>query len=346
MGFLEEFAYQLPEELVAHEPAKPRDSARLLVYDTASDTVGLHTVAELPAVLPASLIVVNDTTVVPARLHGELIGRGEIELLVLVDQGVGEDGTVRALVNRSVKEGQEIVVDDATFTVVENHEKSMLLRCSHGKEGLYRLLEERGATPLPPYIQSAAEEEERRRQYQTMFAKEGPSVAAPTASLHFTPALKSSLEAAGSDFVPVTLQVGLGTFEPIYPEHFENKKLHKEHFFVPEKTAQKVAAARLASRPIMSVGTTVTRTLESAKGALANGEGSYGTTDIFIFPPHQFTYPDILMTNFHVPKSSLLCLVQAFLVHKGAKRHIIDLYRIAIENEFRFYSFGDAMLIK
>lgn len=342
---LDQFAYELPEELIAHEPAKPRDTARLFVYDAVCDRVSFHTVADLPSILPSSLIVVNDTTVVPARLQGEFMGC-PIELLVLVDQGVSEDGRVRALVNRSVKVGQEILVGNAIFTILDNHEKSMLLRCQLGKEGVYQLLEEQGVTPLPPYIQSAAREDERRRQYQTMFAKEGPSVAAPTASLHFTPRVKAGLEATGSTFVPITLQVGLGTFEPVYPEHFEHKKLHKEHFFVSEATASEVAAAKQASLPITAIGTTVVRTLESAKESLTKGEGTYGTTNIFIFPPYQFTYPDMLMTNFHVPKSSLLCLVQAFLEHKGAKRHIIDLYKIAIKHKFRFFSFGDAMLIK
>jgi S-adenosylmethionine:tRNA ribosyltransferase-isomerase len=345
MGFLEEFDYVLPEELVAHEPAKPRDSARLFVYDTASDTVSFHTVAELPAVLPASLIVINDTTVLPARVVGEVAGE-PIELLFLVDQGVGEEGTVRALVNRRVRNGQVIVVAGVSFAVLEDHEKSMLLRSPLRKEELEDLLRAHGATPFPPYIHSTAQEEERRRQYQTMFAKAGASVAAPTASLHFTTAVKAALEGDGSMFAPVTLQVGLGTFEPIFPEHFANKKLHSEHFFVPEATAREVAAARLASRPITAIGTTVVRTLESAKAALAIEDGTYGTTDIFIHPPYAFTYPDILLTNFHVPKSSLLCLVQAFLQHKGAKRHITELYQIAIEHRFRFFSFGDAMLIK
>lgn len=345
MSMLDQFDYQFPEELIAHEPAKPRDSARLFVYDTARDEVTFHTVVDLPVVLPASLIVVNDTTVVPARLIGELAGR-PIELLVLADQGVGENSTVRALVNRSVKVGQEIIVGSVVFTVMDNREKSMVLKASVQKEVIYLLLRKKGATPLPPYIHSTTREEERRRQYQTMFANERPSVAAPTASLHFTPQVKAALEAAGSTFLPVTLQVGLGTFEPVYPEHFEYKKLHSEHFFVPEVTAKEVAAARQASRPITAIGTTVVRTFESAKESLARGEGTCGTTNIFIFPPYHFTYPDILMTNFHVPKSSLLCLVQAFLEHKGAKRHIIDLYKIAVAEKFRFFSFGDTMVIK
>lgn len=345
MSLLDQFGYELPEELIAHQPAEPRDSARLFVYDTAKDEVSFARVADLPGVVPPSLVVFNDTTVVPARVNGETAGR-PIGLLMLVDQGVGENGTVRALVDRGVKVGQEIFTLGETFVVLENHEKSMLLRSSLVKEELYARLREEGATPLPPYIHSAAGEGERRRQYQTMFAKEGPSVAAPTASLHFTPELKAKLEARGSVFVPVTLQVGLGTFEPVYPEHFESKKLHSEHFFVPEATAKEVAAARQASRPVTAIGTTVVRTLESAKDSLAKGEGTYGSTNIFIFPPYQFTYPDVLMTNFHVPKSSLLCLVQAFLEHKSAKRHVIDLYKIAIEEKFRFFSFGDAMLIK
>jgi S-adenosylmethionine:tRNA ribosyltransferase-isomerase len=345
MSPLDAYDYTLPPELIAHEPAEPREAARLFVYDTATDTVSLHTVADLPGLIPQSLMVVNDTTVVPARVHGTLRER-PIELLVLVDQGVGEDGTVSALVNRGVKVGDEIVVPLGIFVVLENHERAMLVRYSGGSAGLSELLCEHGETPLPPYIDSPSPEIIRRAQYQTVFAAaDAPSVAAPTASLHFTPQLLERLAAAGTRQATITLQVGLGTFAPVYPEHFARKQLHEEHYFVSAASAQAIRRARIAGIPIVAVGTTVVRTLETAKEAIVAGTGTYGTTDLFIYPPHHFTFPDVLMTNFHVPKSSLMCLVQAFLEHKGARRQLVDLYQDAIEARFRFFSFGDAMLI-
>ncbi len=346
MSPLDAYDYTLPPELIAHEPAEPREAARLFVYDTATDTVSIHTVADLPSLIPQSLLVVNDTTVVPARVHGTLRDR-PIELLILVDQGVGEDGTVSALVNRGVKVGDEVAVPLGTFTVLENHERAMLVRYSGGSAGLTALLREYGETPLPPYIDSPSPEIIRRAQYQTVFAAaDAPSVAAPTASLHFTPELLTRLMAAGTSRTTITLQVGLGTFAPVYPSHFENKQLHEEHYFVSETSAQAIAAARAAQMPVVAVGTTVVRTLETAKAAILAGKVTYGATDIFIFPPYQFTFPDVLMTNFHVPKSSLMCLVQAFLEHKGARRHLTDLYAEAIAARLRFFSFGDAMLIR
>jgi S-adenosylmethionine:tRNA ribosyltransferase-isomerase len=340
------YDYTLPPELIAHEPAEPRESARLLVYDTAADEVTITTVADLPSFIPHALLVNNDTTVVPARLHGTVRGL-PIELLVLVDQGVTADGVVRALVNRGVKVGEEILLPEGKCVVLENHERSMKVRYEGGSTTLQALLQTHGETPLPPYIDSPSPEIVRRAQYQTVFAKSAAaSTAAPTASLHFTPTLLAALESAGVQRTSVTLQVGLGTFAPVYPENFERKALHEEHYFVTKDAAVTISEARAAHRPIVGVGTTVVRTLESAKTAIAQGEGVYGTTDLFIFPPYQFTYPDILMTNFHVPKSSLMCLVQAFLEHKGGKQHVTQLYEQAIAERMRFFSFGDAMLIR
>lgn len=342
---LDPYDYTLPESLIAHEPANPRDSARLFVYHTATNTVTHSTVRDLPQFVAGSHLVYNDTTVVPARLHGVHRDGTPMELLVLADQGITPDGRVRALVNRGVAIGDTITVHEVEFTVVENHEKSMLLSVPGGEAIIRKLLTTHGETPLPPYIASPHDEAARRIQYQTIFAAGSASIAAPTASLHFTPALLESLKDSLVTSSPITLQVGLGTFAPIYGEHFRTKKLHEEHYFVPKTTAESIVAARTAGRPIWGVGTTVVRTLESAKDIIQKGEGVYDTTDLFIFPPYQFTYPDILMTNFHVPKSSLLCLVQAFIEHKGGSRHVIELYREAIQYKYRFYSFGDAMLI-
>ena len=344
MSSLDIYDYNLPPELIAHAPAWPRDSARLMVYDTKTDIVSFCTIRDLFEKIPSSLIVVNDTKVLPARIAGEHKDES-IELLVLVDQGFSSDGMVRALVNRRVRSGEQVLVNGVTFTVIEDHEKSMLLRANTGKRQLLQLLHDAGETPLPPYISSEFDEEQRRVQYQSMFAVKAPSVAAPTASLHFTPELVRRLTDNGSEFASVTLQVGLGTFAPVFEEHFESRQLHTERYVVPRRTANAIAATSRALRPVLAVGTTVVRTLEAAKRSLATGRESSGVTDLFIYPPHHFTYPDLLMTNFHVPRSSLMCLVEAYLQHKGAKSSLVELYQLAIAERLRFYSFGDAMLI-
>ncbi len=199
-----------------------------------------------------------------------------------------------------------------------------------------------GEMPIPRYIQECPlTEEELRKKYQTVFAKKPGSVAAPTASLHFTPRLFKKLEESGVDSAFVTLHVGLGTFAPVLPEHLESRTLYQELYEIPERSAKKIEAHRAAGNPIFAVGTTSTRTLESwaKKGALK------GTTDLFILPPYSFKKVDGLLTNFHIPGSSLMMLVEAFLQHKKAKRHLKELYEIALEKDFRFYSFGDGMLI-
>lgn len=345
MNFLDQYDYTLPEGLIANEPAEPRDSARLLVYHTKYDDVELRQVKELPQLLADSHLVYNDTTVLPARIKGVGEGNKEVELLILVDQGFSETGEVRALVNRFTPINEVIRVSGHTLTVLDNKEKSMLLKFSGAQTDLEKLLESGGETPLPPYISSKATETEKRKQYQTIFASGNPSVAAPTASLHFTPELIENLQEVGTTFSPVTLQVGLGTFAPIFAENFRENKLHTEYYSISKDSAVAIKHAKENKRPIVAVGTTVVRTLESAKAAVAHGDSSFGATDIFIYPPYSFTVPDILMTNFHFPSSSLMCLVDAFLQDKHAKRNIMDLYKIAIKEKFRFYSFGDAMLI-
>ncbi len=290
-------------------------------------------------------LVTNDTTVLPARVQGIHEDGTAIELLILVDQGVGEDGTVPALVNRGVKVGEKVRVGTLTFIVLDNREKAMRMSVQEGKEALLSYLTQYGETPLPPYIDSQASEATKRLQYQTVFAEGEASVAAPTASLHFTNDLLTKLTAAGVTISPVTLQVGLGTFAPIFPEHFASGKLHEEHYFVSEASAKAIQTSKVSGRKVLAVGTTMVRTLESAKVSVMAGQGSYGTTDLFIYPPYTFTVPDMLMTNFHVPRSSLMCLVEAFIAHKGSSRRLVSIYEEAIYKHYRFYSFGDAMLI-
>ncbi len=345
MENLDDYHYVLPLELIAHEPASPRESAKLLVYHTATDTIEHRHIYDLPSLIAGVHLVTNDTTVLPARVQGLHEDGTAIELLILVDQGVGEDGTVPALVNRGVKVGEKVRVGTLTFIVLDNREKAMKMRVQEGKEALLSYLTQYGETPLPPYIDSQASEATKRLQYQTVFAEGEASVAAPTASLHFTNDLLTKLTAAGVTISPVTLQVGLGTFAPIFPEHFASGKLHEEHYFVSEASAKAIQTSKVSGRKVLAVGTTMVRTLESAKVSVMAGQGSYGTTDLFIYPPYTFTVPDMLMTNFHVPRSSLMCLVEAFIAHKGSSRRLVSIYEEAIYKHYRFYSFGDAMLI-
>ncbi len=345
MENLDDYHYVLPLELIAHEPASPRESAKLLVYHTATDTIEHRHIYDLPSLIARVHLVTNDTTVLPARVQGIHEDGTAIELLILVDQGVGEDGTVPALVNRGVKVGEKVRVGTLTFIVLDNREKAMRMSVQEGKEALLSYLTQYGETPLPPYIDSQASEATKRLQYQTVFAEGEASVAAPTASLHFTNDLLTKLTAAGVTISPVTLQVGLGTFAPIFPEHFASGKLHEEHYFVSEASAKAIQTSKVSGRKVLAVGTTMVRTLESAKVSVMAGQGSYGTTDLFIYPPYTFTVPDMLMTNFHVPRSSLMCLVEAFIAHKGSSRRLVSIYEEAIYKHYRFYSFGDAMLI-
>ncbi len=347
MEVLPQYAYSLPPELIAKAPAKPRDAARLFVYDTTTDEVVCTTFKELGCYLPPVTFVYNDTKVVPARLRGETAEQQPIELLMLMDSGVEAGTSVRALVNRSVGIGDVLTVAGHTFTVRDTREKWMVLECSFSATELLHLLETAGTTPIPPYIKDTPlTETALRTEYQSIFARTEASVAAPTAALHFTKSLVQELVAAGSEFLPVTLHVGLGTFAPVVSEQLVEKRLHRERYEVTAEVAKRLKVAKEQYRPIVAIGTTVVRTLESAKSAIRMGQAATGATDLFIMPPHTFTFPDMLITNFHVPRSSLMCMVDAFLKHKQAKRELIDLYEIAIREQFRFYSFGDGMLIK
>lgn len=342
---LSNYDYRLPSDLIAHTPKEPREAARLFVYETATGIVTHKTIGDLPDYLAGNLIVVNDTTVLPARLYGDYQG-SRIELLILVDQGITETGIVRSLVNRRVLVGSRITLPSGeNFTVLENHDKSMLLKFSASQTALLKYLDESGETPLPPYIKNQHSEAERRLAYQSIFAEAAASVAAPTASLHFTKGLCERLKEQGSEFTPITLQVGLGTFAPIFPENFTAEKLHQEWYSVPPHTAERIKTSLDQGRPITAIGTTVVRTLESSARATKQGQGSANSTDLFIFAPYQFQLTNRLLTNFHVPRSSLLCLVDALLANKKAPHDIMELYQVAIKEQYRFFSYGDAMLI-
>ncbi len=347
MPNLDAYDYTLPEELIAKEPASPRDSARLFVYNTKADTVHFDTFANLAAYVPRySVMAFNDTKVLPARLHLRKETGGRIEVLLSMNEIRQGDTDVKGIVDRQTEPGAKLFFQNGeSLTVIRQEEQYFYFRPSVPLASLPSLLLREGETPIPPYIKNTPlSETELRMKYQSILAREGSSIAAPTASLHFTSAVLDSLRENSVERTMVTLHVGAGTFAPLREEHFETNSLFTEYCAIGRETADSINRALEHGRPIIPVGSTALRTLESfgANGRLTPGEKG---TNIFIHPPYNFQIATGLVTNFHVPKSSLMLMVDAFLEHKNAKRRIMDLYTIAIEEKFRFYSFGDGMLI-
>lgn len=345
MFHLEDYAYSLPEELVAQEPASPRDSARLFVYDTATDSVSFDIFRNLGKHLPEkSLLVMNDTRVLPARLWLTKPSGGRIQVLLLLNEIEDGDRLIPGIVDRKLSVGTALSFrGGATLTPRKQKGQYFYFETSVSSEEFRGLLYRMGETPIPPYIKkSRLSERELRVRYQSVFAKNGASVAAPTASLHFTNRLLRGLSRSGTETAHVTLDVGMGTFAPVDEESLRTKRLHEERYAIPREAASAIERARNIGKPIIPVGTTALRTLESWA---RNGDRS-GTTRLFIYPPYRFKVADALITNFHVPRSSLMLLVDAFLEHKKAKKRIFELYDIAIRERFRFFSFGDGMLVR
>lgn len=343
---LERYDYVLPPELVRKEGVEPRDSARLFVYDTRTDKVRHGIFRDLATYLPErSLMVLNETRVVPARLWLRKETGGKIEVFILANEWDG-DGEIPLLVDRKCVPGMRLSFPDGSLLEIVRQEESRFFARLESRESLEKLLDTYGETPIPHYLEGEEKgsEQELRKRYQTVFAKTGASVAAPTASLHFADHVFASLDRKGIDIARVTLDVGQGTFAPLSEDAFRTKALHRERIDVSEETARGLDAAKRDGKPIVAVGTTALRTLESVSGT-DGFRACSGSTDIFIFPPHMFRSADILVTNFHLPKTSLMLLVDAFLEHKGSKRRILDLYEEAIGERYAFYSFGDSMLI-
>lgn len=343
------YSYDLPEHLIAKLPASPRDSSKLLVYNTKTDQITLDRFSSLSKYLPAdSFLVMNETKVLPARVHAR---RGEdlIEMIVLPSEVDYSAHTVKATANKRLRNGQTVELSpEHTLEVIEDTEKAFTFRANFDLHLLPALLLEIGETPIPNYIQkSGLSEAELREKYQTIFAKNPGSVAAPTASLHFTDRVFADLDQAGIERLFVTLHVGLGTFAPVLPEHLQTGTLYEERYEVPAAVAERIQMLRAAGKLCTAVGTTTTRTLESLARQVMPGHKTEqeNKTDLFICPPFEFKLVDQLITNFHLPNSSLMMLVEGFLQFKGAKRHLKDLYELAIKEDFRFYSFGDSMLI-
>jgi len=329
-----EYDYRVPPGLVAMAPAKPRDAARLLVCDRATGRTTMDTFRNIVRHLPPrSIIVLNDTRVIPARLWAHKETGGRVQVFYL-----GHDGrSIRALSDAGLRPGMRLAVADGlTLTVIGKRGGAYTLRASWPVARMAAVLEKYGTTPIPPYLRKTALSEQRlRREYQTLWARVRGSVAAPTASLHFTDRLLRGLRKAGHDIRFITLHVGLGTFAPLTAAQVRSGRLHAERYTVPPDTAR----ALRSGRPVVAVGTTVARTLESWA---ATGRRQ-GQTRLFIRPGYRWHAVDALITNFHVPCSSLMMLAASFA---GSRALLLRLYRRAVHARMRFFSFGDAMLLR
>ncbi|NPB06932.1 MAG: tRNA preQ1(34) S-adenosylmethionine ribosyltransferase-isomerase QueA [Aquificae bacterium] len=329
-----EFDYELPEELIAKYPAVPRHSARLMVLNRKDQSVKHDTFINLPKYLnEGDLLVFNDTKVLPARLYGRKPTGGKVELL-LTDYHKPDEWDA-LLKGKGIKEGLEIKVGPDFSVKVLKHLEGGKFRVKLLGDDPAALLDRYGKIPIPPYLRRE-EEPIDREYYQTVFAREKGAVAAPTASLHFSNELLDELRKKGIETAFITLHVSYGTFKPVKTEKVEEHRVDPEFVRVPKETVQKILETKERGRRVVAVGTTVVRALETKPY-----EPFEGWTDLFIYPGFKFKVVDALITNFHLPRSSLLFLVAAF----AGKEFILSAYREAVKRRYRFYSYGDGMLI-
>lgn len=334
-----DFHFDLPPELIAQSPLAERSASRLLVVDANSGQLEDRRFTDLVELLaPGDLVVFNDTRVLPARLYGRKDTGGAVEILIERITGTHE-ARVQLGVSKKPKAGGRIVFDDGTAATVLGRDGEFFVLRFEAAEPLERLLLRLGRMPLPPYIERDADTADDER-YQTVYAREAGAVAAPTAGLHFDKPLLDALRERGVHFGYVTLHVGAGTFQPVRAERIENHVMHREWLNVGAELVEKIRRTRADGGRIVAVGTTVVRALETATrdGAL---QPFAGETRIFIFPGYRITSVDALVTNFHLPESTLLMLVSAF----AGRETMLAAYRHAVERRYRFFSYGDAMLI-
>ncbi len=335
------YDYVLPEANLALAPAVPRDSSKLFIYETDVDKITFDRFYNLNKYLPKdSFMVMNNTKVLPARVSMKKESGGKVIVLLLVNEILND--TLPIIVDRKINVGEKIFFDENNFLYITGQKENIFeVRFDFSRQHLFSLLNKYGAMPIPPYLKkSTLSKNDLLKKYQTIFAKTDGSSAAPTASLHFTDSVFKKLDEKEIKRLFVTLHVGMGTFAPITDENILKKELHNEYYEVDQKTLQLINQLKYGGKKLVAVGTTVVRTLESVAKSK-----NFNKTNLFIFPPYDFKMIDIMITNFHLPKSSLMMLVEAFLQHKKAKKSLVELYNIAISNNFRFYSFGDAMLI-
>ena len=337
---LNDFDYELPEELIAQKPIEPRNFSRLMVLNPATQKISHEHFYDLQKFLTAGdALIFNDTRVIPARLIGQKATGGRVEIFLLrrID-GVTWETLVKP--GRKIQEGAEIFFGEELSCKIIGRTDFGGRIVQFNFSGIFEeILDRLGETPLPPYIHEKLSDIER---YQTVYNRERGSAAAPTAGLHFTKEQMAELENFGVKLGFVTLHVGLGTFRPVQTETIENHQMHEEFYTVPETTAQLIRDTKLVGKKVIAVGTTSIRTLESAALDNLNVEVGSNSTKIFIYPGYKFKIVDALITNFHLPKSTLIMLVSAF----AGREFILQAYKEAVENRYRFFSFGDAMFIR
>ncbi|MGB9883686.1 MAG: tRNA preQ1(34) S-adenosylmethionine ribosyltransferase-isomerase QueA [Microgenomates group bacterium] len=347
------YDYYLPKKLLAKKPASPRDHSKIFIYETKTDKIFFDKFLNIDKYLPKnSFLVLNNTQVVPARVTMKKITGGKVEALFLINEinKFREEKLINILVDRKVKIGDKLFFNQEDFVAVIDQNKNIFqVKFNFSYEKLFYLLEKYGVMPVPLYLKDTPLSKDKLlKKYQTVFAQKKGSVAAPTASLHFTNRVFKKLKRMGIKKYFVTLHVGMGTFAPITEENLKTKKLHQEYYQVEKEVWERILKEKNEGKKLVAVGTTTVRTLESFAQYenFVFLQNNIFKTDLFIFPPFEFKMVDVLITNFHLPNSSLMMLVEAFLQFKKAKKHLVDLYNIAIKNEFRFYSFGDSMIIK
>ncbi len=336
-----EFFYNLPQELIAQHPADPRDSSRLLVLDRETGEMQHKTFRDITEFFrPGDCLILNNTKVLPARMYGVRDDTGAVVEFLLLNQKSYDTWEVITGPGKKAREGHKFTFGNGELTaeVIEVLPDGNRI-AKFGFEGnFFDVIDRIGEMPLPHYITEKLEDKER---YQTVYAKENGSAAAPTAGLHFTPELLKKIEDSGVGIGYVTLHVGLGTFRPVKAENIEDHHMHSEHYYLPAETADLINRTKANGGRVFAVGTTCTRTLESVATYKGKIVGDEGWTSIFIYPGYEFKCIDCLITNFHLPESTLIMLVSAFSGYENT----MNAYKTAVDMRYRFFSFGDAMLI-
>ena len=334
-----DFYYDLPEERIAQTPAEPRDSSRLLVYDKTNKTIQDKIFSDITEYLrEGDLLVVNNTRVIPARMYAKTQHGGAVEILLLKRYDI-HTWEVLMRPGKKGKIGVKMTVSDELSFTVKDITPTGERVVEFEYEGAFEdVLSRVGTMPLPPYIKEKLENQQR---YNTVYSKIDGSAAAPTAGLHFTPALLKKLEEKGVERAEVLLHVGLGTFRPVSEDIITDHKMHSEFYQISEEAAEKINRAKREGRRVIAVGTTSVRTLESVADDNGFVKACSGNTEIFLYPPYKMKCVDALITNFHLPESTLIMLVACLT----GREEILDVYKYAVENKYRFFSFGDACFI-
>ena len=342
---ISDFDYSLPKELITQEPIEPRDHARLFVLNKEiKKEEHKHFYNIIDYLNPGDVLVRNTSKVFPARIFGKKKTGGKVEILLLHPI---TDTFWKCLVGGKVKDGEKVTfnsksIPHATLFCGDKASQEWELDFGEYSNDLPEFVKKLGSTPIPPYIDSTLSENDLRKRYQTIYAKQSGSVAAPTAGMHFTPELIKKIEEKGVTIVDIILHVGIGTFLPVKTEKLKDHVMHAEYVKIPPHTARVIKNAKIAGNCIVAVGTTTTRALEGAYEAVLSGEGWVGEVNIFITPGYDFKVIDALITNFHLPKSTLLALVSAFVGREEA----LLCYKEAVKKKYRFFSFGDAMFLR